>query len=78
MPGNKRNLLGKRLMILREEAGLTQEKLAEIFNTKKATISRYETGTRDPKLILNDFADYFVSAPIIYWEDGESEEVVVV
>jgi transcriptional regulator with XRE-family HTH domain len=60
MPGNKRNLLGKRLMILREEAGLTQEKLAEIFNTKKATISRYETGTRDPKLdTLVDFADYF-------------------
>jgi len=60
MPGNKRNLLGKRLMVLREEAGLTQEKLAEIFHTKKATISRYETGARDPKLdTLIDFADFF-------------------
>ena len=47
-------------MIIKKDAGLTQEKLAEIFKTKKATISRYETGTRDPKLdTLVDFADYF-------------------
>ncbi len=56
----KKNRLGERLMILREEAGLTQEKLAEIFKTKKATISRYETGSRDPKLdMLIEFADFF-------------------
>jgi transcriptional regulator with XRE-family HTH domain len=57
---DKKNRLGERLMILREEAGLTQEKLAEIFKTKKATISRYETGSRDPKLdMLIEFADFF-------------------
>ena len=57
---DKRNRLGERLMLLREESGLTQEKLAEIFKTKKATISRYETGTRDPKLdMLIEFADFF-------------------
>ncbi len=60
MPDGKKNLLGERLIILREESGLTQEKLAEVFKTKKATISRYETGSRDPKLdTLIDFADYF-------------------
>jgi Helix-turn-helix. len=31
-----------------------------LFKTKKATISRYETGTRDPKLdTLIEFADFF-------------------
>lgn len=60
MAENKKNLLGERLVYLREEAGLTQEKLAAIFKTKKATISRYETGTREPKLdLLIEFADFF-------------------
>jgi transcriptional regulator with XRE-family HTH domain len=60
MTGDKKNRLGERLMILREESGLTQEKLAEIFKTKKATISRYETGSRDPKLdTLIELADFF-------------------
>ena len=60
MAENKKNLLGERLILLREEVGLTQEKLAAIFKTKKATISRYETGTREPKLdALIEFADYF-------------------
>lgn len=60
MTEDKKNRLGERLMILREESGLTQEKLAELFKTKKATISRYETGTRDPKLdTLIEFADFF-------------------
>jgi transcriptional regulator with XRE-family HTH domain len=60
MAEDKKNLLGERLILLRQESGLTQEKLAEIFKTKKATISRYETGTRDPKLdTLIEFADFF-------------------
>ncbi len=60
MADDKKNLLGERLMLLREESGLTQEKLAELFDTKKATINRYETGTRDPKLdTLIEFDDFF-------------------
>ncbi len=60
MTENKKNLLGERMILLREEAGLTQEKLAALFKTKKATISRYETGTREPKIdVLIEFADFF-------------------
>ncbi len=48
------------MILLRKEAGLTQEKLAAIFKTKKATISRYETGTRKPKIdALIESADFF-------------------
>ena len=54
-------------ILLREEAGLTQEKLAAVFKTKKAAISRYETGTREPKLdVLIEFADFF-KVSIDYW-----------
>lgn len=37
-------LIGKRLRTFRKEYGLTQTKLADIFNTTTSTISAYETG----------------------------------
>lgn len=52
MSDNKRNLLGKRLMILREEAGLTQEKLAEIFHTKKRLLAVMKLEQESPSLTL--------------------------
>lgn len=35
---------------LREENGLSQEELANLFNTYKSTICRYETGKRTPPI----------------------------
>ena len=41
-------LLGIRLKALREEKGLTQEKLANMINVTKSTISYYENDERVP------------------------------
>lgn len=45
---------------LRNEKGLTQEKLAEQFNVSRRTVSRWETGSNMPDLdILIEMADFF-------------------
>ena len=41
--------LGKFLAKLRQEKGITQEKLAEILNIDKRKISRWETGSSMPE-----------------------------
>jgi HTH-type transcriptional regulator / antitoxin HipB len=49
--------IGVILKIAREEAGLTQEQLAEKLNTKKSAISRIENHAEDIKLsTLEKFA----------------------
>ena len=53
-------IFAKRLKKLREEHGLTTRALGEIIGTSNATISRYETGKRDPDLILvHNMSQYF-------------------
>lgn len=50
----------KKLIALRQEAGLTQEDVAEKLNTKKSNISRLESVNSDisPKLsTLTDYAE---------------------
>jgi ribosome-binding protein aMBF1 (putative translation factor) len=50
----------KKLIALRQEAGLTQEEIAEKLNTKKSNISRLESVNSDisPKLsTLTDYAE---------------------
>ncbi len=42
--------LGKLLRRIREERGMTQEKLAELVGVDQAVISIYETGARRMKL----------------------------
>ncbi len=50
----------KRLRELRKENEISQDKLAEILNTTKATISRYENDLREPKAeFVQQLADYF-------------------
>jgi transcriptional regulator with XRE-family HTH domain len=49
-----------RLKQLRQEAGISQLKLAMDLNTNQNTISRYETGAREADYeMLIKFADYF-------------------
>lgn len=51
---------GERFKQLRLEKRLTQEKLAEMFETKKASISRYENDVNIPEIeTLKKFADFF-------------------
>lgn len=53
-------IFAKRLKRLREEHGLSTRALGEIVGTSNATISRYETGQRDPDLMLvHNIAKYF-------------------
>ncbi len=49
-----------RLKELRKSKGISQLKLALDMNTNQNTISRYETGDREPGITeLIKFADYF-------------------
>ena len=49
-----------RLRELRKERGISQLKLAMDLNTNQNTISRYETGEREPGITeLITLADYF-------------------
>lgn len=49
-----------RLKEIRKSKGITQLKLAMDLNTNQNTISRYETGEREPSLSeLIKIADYF-------------------
>ena len=51
---------GERFKELRIEKRLTQEKLADMFFTKKASISRYENNVNIPEIeALKKFADFF-------------------
>lgn len=50
----------KNLRMLREKYGLSQQKLAEIFNLSQQSIYKYEKGLSQPDyVILKRFADFF-------------------
>jgi DNA-binding XRE family transcriptional regulator len=52
--------IGAMLKVLRENAGLTQEQLAEKLNTKKSAISRIENHSEDIRFsTLLDYAKVF-------------------
>jgi transcriptional regulator with XRE-family HTH domain len=54
------SIFGKRLKELRNEKDLTQEKLGQIFNVRKGTISNWENGNRFPnEETLIKLADFF-------------------
>lgn len=42
--------IGERIKEVRQERGLSQEELAQIINSTKSAISRYESGKRQPRL----------------------------
>ncbi len=51
---------GERFRQLRKEKKLTQEKLAEIFYTRKSSISKYENNVQTPEIsTLQKYADFF-------------------
>lgn len=60
---------------LRKEKNLTQEKIAEVFNVSRRTVSRWETGSNMPDLdILIEMSDYYdVDIREIF--DGERKDV---
>lgn len=55
-----KTILGQRLKELREEKGLTQEKVAADLGITQPNYSRYEKETREPSIsLLADMAKYF-------------------
>jgi transcriptional regulator with XRE-family HTH domain len=53
-------IFARRLKRLREQHNLSTRALGDIVGTSNATISRYETGKRDPDLIVaHKIAAYF-------------------
>jgi HTH-type transcriptional regulator/antitoxin HipB len=55
--GYQRFKIGAMLKLAREEAGLTQEELAQRIRTKKSAISRIENHAEDIKLSTLDFCN---------------------
>lgn len=54
------SILGDRIKQLRIKEGLTQQKLADMLNTTKGTVSNYETGYSTPDYeTLQKIADFF-------------------
>lgn len=74
------DIFAQRLKKLRNEKGLSTRALGEILGVSNATISRYETGKRDPDLlVVNKIANYFnVSIEYLCGEDinGDLDDLV--
>lgn len=55
---NSEPTFGERLRFVRNKRGLTQEELANLLNTSKQVISRYESNQRIPKITtLKEYAE---------------------
>jgi transcriptional regulator with XRE-family HTH domain len=53
-------IVGERLRTLRESKGLSQKRVAKLFDVGQSSIFRYEKGESSaPYHILNQYADYF-------------------
>ena len=70
-------LIGKRIRIAREQAGINKKELAERINVSPSTISRYESGDFDRVkiAILKSIAEATNVNPL--WISGQSENMDV-
>lgn len=74
-------LLGNRIRELRKKKGLTQEKLGELLNVTKVSISCYENETRSPdietfELLINALdttPDYLLGRDRLVIAEGENK-----
>lgn len=74
------DIFAERLKKLRNDKGLSTRALGEIIGVSNATISRYETGKRDPDLlVVNKIANYFnVTIEYLCGEDinGDLDDLI--
>lgn len=70
-------IFARRLKRMREDRNLTTRELGEIIGTSHTTISRYETGKRDPDIVLaRNIAKHFgVSIEYMCGEDVDGADV---
>lgn len=53
-------MIGKRIRLLRNEKGVSQEELSKVIGVTTSAISMYETGARKPSYeVISRLADYF-------------------
>ncbi len=67
--GKSMYTLGKKLKELREEKGLTQIELAQIFFLDKSTIAKYETDTIEPTFTMIKRFAKFYKVDLNYFDD---------
>lgn len=76
------DIFAERLKKLRTEKGLSTRALGEIIGVSNATVSRYETGKRDPDLlVVNKIANYFnVTIEYLCGEDinGDLDDLICI
>jgi DNA-binding XRE family transcriptional regulator len=70
------NMKNQRLINLRENAGLTQEQLADMAEVSQSMIARIESGKRDPrKLIKVKLASIFkVKVDWLFYEQVDDQQ----
>lgn len=60
LEGENMNKFNERFKSERKNKNLTQKELADVFNTDKSTISKYENGHNKPDIdVLIKYADFF-------------------
>lgn len=70
------NKFGKRLKLIREEKGYTQEELARILGITRSRLSMYEQGKREPTFEMQEaIADFSMSTWIICLEELTQKEL---
>ncbi|MCL2176412.1 MAG: helix-turn-helix domain-containing protein [Firmicutes bacterium] len=53
-------IFGERITELRQDRGLTQRQMADVFNISQSTIALWETGKTEPNFeMLKKLANYF-------------------
>ena len=58
--GENMKIIGDRLKLLREEAGISQNKLAKLIGIQQSSLNRYESGFSNPTPeTLRWFGDFF-------------------
>ena len=68
--------IGRVIARLREEKGLKQEQLGQLVNESVFTISRWENGSRKPKIDdLEKLADSFGVRVSIFFDSGDEPSV---
>lgn len=67
-----KNIIAERIRISREEKGLSQTELGELFDKKKTTISTWERGSSMPDITtLYKLANFFNKSLAYFYGDSE-------
>ena len=69
--------VGKRMKDLREEIGMTQEKLSETLHISRNYLARIESGSRNPSIVIYVEAAEFFGVTLDYLLLGKKQDNAV-